>query len=164
MKSALIAVGMVMSFGVLNAGGNVSPVAPIAEPSTHCGSNDVYVENNTNLMWQDQAYTNQEDAAYKREHSHGKAGSWKHAMRYCQSLDYAGYRDWRLPTADELSHMHRHFGQLFKHYRGDDFWTSTTTVENKYYVVYPVDAYLNKRHPNQSNYIRCVRCLTEAEK
>ena len=28
--------------------------------------------------------------------------SWKEAMNYCYDLDYAGYKDWRLPTKKEL--------------------------------------------------------------
>jgi len=158
MKSAFIAVGMAMSFGLLVAGGNVSPVAPIVEPSSNCSPDEVYVEEDAQLMWQDQKYTDKEDGAYKRNRSYGKAGTWKHAMNYCKRLDYAGYTDWRLPTSDELMHVHRHFGQAFRYFRGDDFWSSTPTVENKYYAVYPADAYQFQRKPSQSNYIRCVRC------
>jgi len=158
MKSALIAVGMAMSLGLLFAGGDVSTIAPISEPETNCYSDEVYIEPDTQLMWQDQKYTDKEDGAYKRNRSYGKAGIWKHAMNYCKRLDYAGYTDWRLPTSDELLHVHRIPGQVFKYYRDGDFWSSTPTVGGKYNVVYPADAYQYQRKPSQSNYIRCVRC------
>ena len=107
MKSALIATGMAMSFGLLFAGGNVSPVAPILEPGANCYPGEVYIEEDAQLMWQDQKYTDKEDGAYERNCSHGKAGNWHHAMNYCERLDSAGYTDWRLPASDELQHIHR---------------------------------------------------------
>jgi hypothetical protein len=162
MKTRLIVLSMAMSFGLLIAGGDVSPVAPISEPVSNCSPDEVYVEEDAQLMWQDQKYTDKEDGAYKRNHSFGKAGTWKHAMNYCKRLDYAGYTDWRLPTSDELAHVHRIPGEVFRYFRGDDFWSSTPTVENKYTVVYPADGYLYNRKPSQSNYIRCVRCIAPA--
>jgi len=164
MKSVLIAVGMTMSFGLLIAGGNVSPVVSISESNSNCSPDDVYVEENTQLMWQDQKYTDKEDGAYKRNYSYGKVGGWKHAVNYCRGLDYAGYTDWRLPTSDELLHVHRIPGEVFRYFRGNDFWTSTPGDGNRYYVVYPADAYQNKRNPKQTNYIRCVRCTAGDEK
>ena len=99
MKYGWIISGVVLSCGFLMAGGAIAPVASIAEPASHCSPEEVYVEEDVPLMWQDQKYSDREDGAYKREHSYGKAGTWQHAMRYCQGLDYAGYRDWRLPTS-----------------------------------------------------------------
>jgi hypothetical protein len=166
MKTLIMTLGVFFSNLMLNAGGNenlnVSSVAEVSEPN--CKHNKVYTEKDVHLMWQDQAYTDAEDGAYKREHSLEKSGSWNHAMNYCSSLDYQGYSDWRLPTSDELQHVHHKEGQLFTYYRDGDFWTSTPTVENKYYVVSPVDAYRYKRTKNQSNYIRCVRCKSEEKK
>jgi len=158
MKSALITAGMALSFGLLFAGGDLAPVAPISEPGANCYPDEVYVETDAQLMWQDQKYTDKEDGAYKRNRSNGKAGSLSHAKNYCKRLDYAGYTDWRLPTSDELQHVHRHPGQVFKYFRGRDFWTSTPASVGKYYVVYPVDAYRYEHRTNRSNYIRCVRC------
>jgi hypothetical protein len=85
-----------------------------------------------------------------------------YAVRYCENLDYAGYDDWRLPTADELSTIHREPGQLFTYYRDGDFWTATPAEKGKYYVIYPADAYRYKRNQRRSYYIRCVRCLDDA--
>lgn len=160
MKKRVIVLGMFLVTGLLVAGGNINPnLSEIAEiPNQICKENKIYMEKDVKLMWQDQAYIDAEDGAYKRNHSVGKAGSWNHAVNYCRKLIYAGYTDWRLPTADELQHVHKKDGQVFTYYRSDDFWSSTPTTENRYYVVFPADAYIYKRYKRQSNYIRCVRC------
>ncbi len=165
MKKSIIAAWMLASAVLLMAGGNVTPkLSAVADiPAKACKTDKIYVEEDANLMWQDQAYVDAEDGAYKREHSVGKAGKWKHAENYCRRLDYAGYADWRLPTSDELQHVHRMPGQVFVYFRGRDFWTSTPASSGKYYVVYPADAYRYEHKTKRSNYIRCVRCLNEGE-
>ncbi len=157
--------GFLLAASVAMAGGNIDPnlseVADISAKS--CKTYTVYKETDTKLMWQDAPYNDAEDGAYKRNHSVGKAGNWNHAVNYCRKLNYAGYVDWRLPTADELSHVHNKRGQVFKNHRANDFWTSTPTTENKYYVIYPADASQYKRNKRESNYIRCVRCMDDAK-
>ena len=150
----------------LMAGGNVNPnLSAVADiPNKICKANKVYIEKDAMLMWQDQAYVDAEDGAYKRNYSVAKAGTWNHAMNYCRSLTYAGYSDWRLPTVDELMHVHRHEGQVFTYYRDNDFWSSTPTTDVRYYVVFPADAYQYKRYKKESNYIRCVRCMSKKER
>ena len=165
MKKLLLTTWILMSSTLLiaggNAGSNLSKVADI--PAKACKTDKIYMEENTNLMWQDQAYTDTEDGAYKRERSSGKTGKWKYAENYCRKLDYSGYADWRLPTSDELIHVHRIQGQVFTFFRGRDFWSSTPASRGKYYVVYPADAYRYEHKTKRSNYIRCVRCLDEDE-
>jgi len=148
---------------LLMAGGNVSPnlpaVANISDAS--CKTDKVFVEGDTKLMWQDQEYTDAEDGAYKREYSVGKAGKFKHAMNYCRTLNYAGYNDWKLPTSAELTYIHYKQYNPFVYHRGSDFWSSTPADSSEYYVVFTADAQPYKRSQNESNYIRCVRCLGE---
>ncbi len=165
MKKSIIATWMLISVSLLMAGGNVSPnLSAVADISAKaCKVDKVYIEEDAKLMWQDQAYVDAEDGAYKQERSIGKAGNWKHAVNYCRRLDYAGYADWRLPTSDELMHVHRIYGQVFTYFRGRDFWSSTPGVRGKYYVVYPADAYRYEHKTKRSNYIRCVRCLDEGD-
>lgn len=161
MKKLIIVIWILMSVTLLMAGGNVkanlSAVADI--PTKPCKADKVYIEKDAKLMWQDQAYVDAEDGAYKQERSVGKAGKWKYAENYCRRLDYAGYVDWRLPTSDELQNVHRKQGQVFTYFRGPDFWTSTPASKRRYYVVYPADAYRYEQKTRRSNYIRCVRCL-----
>jgi hypothetical protein len=158
MKKVLI-LSAFLSVALLNAGGNgVAPAAaPVAEILTDCSKNTVF-KDAEGLMWQDEAYTDAEDGAYKNNKASGKAGTLKHAKAYCSTLNYAGFTDWRLPTSDELMTVHRKPGQVFTNSRGFDFWTSTPSKAGKYYVVYAVDAYRYERKGTESNYIRCVRC------
>ena len=163
MKKVLISACVAMFTTLLMAGGDTSAtLAPVAKISNKvCKTNKIYVDSDTGLMWQDQAYTDAEDGAYKREHSLSKAGKHRHAMNYCRAWNYAGYTDWRLPTADELSGVHDPQFNPFAYHRDSDFWSSTPTTEDRYYGVFPADAMQYARKPSQSNYIRCVRCLDE---
>ena len=165
MKKSVIAACMSMSAILLFAGGNVTPSLPavVDIPAKAYKVDKVYIEKDAKLMWQDQVYVDAEDGAYKREHSEGKVGNQKHANNYCRRLDYAGFVDWRLPTSDELQHVHRKDGQVFSYFRGRDFWSSTPASQGKYYVVYPADAYRYEHKIKRSNYIRCVRCLDKGE-
>ncbi len=150
---------------MLMAGGDIAPkLSPIADiPDKTCKTDKIYVEEDTDLMWQDQAYIDAEDGAYKQEGSRGKVGNWKYAQNYCYRLDYAGYTDWKLPTSDELQHVHRKEGQVFAYFRGEDFWSSTPRDQGEYYAVYPADAYRYGHKMKRSNYIRCVRCIIKGE-
>ena len=165
MTKSIIAIWVLISATLLMAGGNVTPnLSAVADiPAKACKTDKIYVEEEANLMWQDQAYTDAEDGAYKREHSVGKAGNWKHAENYCHGLDYLGYVDWRLPTSNELQHVHRIPGQVFTYFRGRDFWSSTPASKGKHYVVYPADAYRYEHKIKRSNFIRCVRCFDDQE-
>ena len=163
MKKILISAGISMLTTLLMAGGDAgTTIAPIAKISSKtCKENKVYIQQEAGLMWQDQMYTDAEDGAYARGNSIGKAGKLRYAMNYCRSLNYGGYSDWRLPTAQELSGVHDPQDNPFAYYRGSDYWTSTPTTENQYYVVFTADAMQYKRNPSESNYIRCVRCIEE---
>ena len=160
MKKTVVTLWIFLSTALLMAGGDLTPALPeVQEVPKVCYPGKTYIESEAHLMWQDEKYTDAEDGAYARNHSVSKSGNWNHAVNYCRRLNYAGYSDWRLPTEDELIHVHRIPGQVFKYFRGNDFWTSTPTTGSKYYVVYPADAYPYKRYKKESNYIRCVRCL-----
>ena len=163
MKKVFVGIGILLYVTKLMAGGNIdSRLSEVADISNNiCKSDKVYTEKDVHLMWQDQLYVNAEDGAYKRNHSVKKSGSWKHAVNYCRRLTYGGYSDWRLPTSDELVHVHKKSGQVFTYFRSNDFWTSTPTTDKRYYVVFPADAHPYKRYKKESNYIRCVRYMGE---
>lgn len=162
MRNLFILMVTLLSSAVLMAGGNTgSTLSPVAGmEKSLCDTDGVYVDKIANLMWQDARYTDAEEGAYKRDRSIGKAGSRGHAMNYCSRLNYAGHSDWRMPTSNELIAVHRKQGQVFVNHSGFPFWSSTAaTLENKYEIVFPADAYPYMRNSNSSNYIRCVRCL-----
>ena len=161
MKNTVIVLCTFLATSLLIAGGDLTTsLSPVSEiPAQMCKENKIYVERDVQLMWQDQAYTEAENGAFKRHLSIGKAGSHGHAASYCSRLNYGGFADWRLPTSDELTHVHEHKGQVFTYFRDNDFWSSTQTTEGKYYVVFPADAERYARSPRQSNFVRCVRCI-----
>ena len=165
MKKFVITTWILLFGTLLIAGGNARSALPrvMDIPAQSCKADRVYIEEDVELMWQDQPYTDAEDGAYNREHSTAKAGNWKHAENYCRRLYYSGYSDWRLPTSDELQHVHRIYGQVFTYFRGRDFWSSTPASKGRYFVVYPVDAYRFSHQTRRSNYIRCVRCLRKGD-
>ena len=159
MKKAVASLGICLATVCLFAGGDLAPVAPVSAPiKASCTTSKVYLDQDSGLMWQDAPFSDAEDSAYSQNRSFGKAGTLQHAIQYCKRLNYAGFADWRLPTADELMEIHHHSGQHFVNFRDRDFWSSTVTTEGKFYAVYPADAYRYKRSKHQSNYIRCVRC------
>jgi len=162
MKKIYLFAALFLSTVLLMAGANseAPKKAEVVEiPKANCVTNTVYKDHKAALMWQDAAYTDAEDGAYKNNASIGKAGNFEHARNYCNSLIYAGYSDWRLPTSDELMAVHAEVGETFVNSRDTDFWTSTPTKAGKYFVVYPADAYRYERAKSESNYIRCVRCI-----
>ncbi len=71
MKKSIIATWMLISVSLLMAGGNVSPnLSAVADISAKvCKVDKVYIEEDAKLMWQDQAYVDAEDGAYKQERS-----------------------------------------------------------------------------------------------
>lgn len=166
MRKVLVSTAL-LSAVLLMAGGKLVPedipdlVPAIETPANDCTKNTVYKDEDSGLMWQDEAYTDAEDGAFRNNGNAGKAGSFQHAKNYCERLYYAEHTDWRLPTSDELMHLHRKPGQVFINFRGSDFWTSTPAVTGKYFVVYSADAYRYERKTGESNYVRCVRCATE---
>ena len=156
MKKLFILISMFFTTLVI-AGGDVSPVMFPVETvySNSCKKDGVYKDHC--LMWQDQSYGDIEDGAYRRNLSKRKAGHYEYAKRYCKRLKYSGYIDWRLPTSDELMSLHNKYGNPFVNFREGDFWSSTPSGRNRYYVVYTADAFRYKRDSEESNYIRCVR-------
>lgn len=165
MKKLLILASISVLSTLAIAGGNVPTKLSAVEeiPGKPCKTDKVYIEKDVALMWQDQLYTDAEDGASKQNKSIGKSGVWRHAEAYCRTLDYSGFADWRLPTSDELQHVHRKYGQVFTYFRDTDFWTSTPASKGRHYVVYPADAYIYEQKSSRTNYVRCVRCLEKGD-
>jgi hypothetical protein len=165
MKCIKFWIFFVMSVGAI-AGGDINPYYEpyINSGSENCSSgcekDGVYIDKDAGLMWQDTMYDDNSDGAYKENRSACKSGNLSFAKNYCQSSSVGGYNDWRLPTSDEMMDISKKNG-VFKDNRGADFWTSTPAEHDKYYAVYTVDGYRYARDTKQSNYIRCVRCLTK---
>lgn len=63
-----------------------------------------------------------------------KKGMWEDAVTYCKDLEYGGFKDWRLPSINELysivdlTKTNPAVGDTFKNIQfgyGDQYWTST---------------------------------------
>lgn len=90
--------------------------------------------------------------------------TWHEAQKWVGSLEYAGYKDWRLPTKDELVTFVNMAGKLsseylnskgFNNIQVDYYWSSSTyagSTDNVWYVGM-CDGYVNSIH---KDYCRCV--------
>lgn len=67
----------------------------------------------------------------------GKCMSWEEAKKYVSNLDYGGYRDWRLPTIQELESMAKYGGPNsadglneigFSDVQWDYYWSSSQST------------------------------------
>ena len=108
-------------------------------------------DTSTGLMWQQATAPNTYD--------------WYKAISYCESLSFAGYTDWRLPTIDEIKSLldtrwlptidHSYFPDTAASW----YWSSTTSAYYTPYAWYvnfsDGDVYGNDK--NGSNYVRAVR-------
>lgn len=99
------------------------PVVPVIERSA--GENresqpkieGVYLDPETGLMW--------------TLKDNGKSTSWGEANEYAKSLSLAGYKDWRLPTIDELERLFdRNSGTIRKPFDLTGTWVWSSTRED----------------------------------
>ena len=116
---------------------------------SHAGGDETVTDLCTGLMWQREMADLSGDGIvnissitpnppvliFDRTHS------WCEALRYCESLTYAGFSDWRLPNVRELESladrrgpMDPVFGQEGQKTPFPYYWSSTPSVHN------PVDA------------------------
>ena len=114
----------------------------------------VVLDNNTGLMWQQTIPT----GSYK----------WADADSYCNSLSYAGYSDWRLPTPQELLTIvdnSKYSPAIDTTYFPDTpssyFWSSSTCVYGTDYasIVDFYDGRVNSTSKTSSKYDVYVRCV-----
>lgn len=123
-------------------------------------SKEVFVGTNNKLLWQD----NIEAKKVKRNFSDAK--------NYCQGLTFAGKKDWRLPTEEELlsilSNKNKSPGTVdgIKNVANSRYWSSS---KNKYGDTLGVDlsAYWHKPeqlYTHNENHVRCVRDIAHPNK
>ena len=182
MKKKMLTVfaGLTMFSAALNAGGNIgpelSPVAPIevAPKVDVLYPQKTYTDFNSDLMWMDAPYSEGERQAYENrndtiDHSKTpirKVGSQEYGVHFCENLDYAGFQDWRLPTADELAGVYnqrKDIKQVFKYNVNGYFW-STSKRHGDGIAIYTREGFKYDFSPSKNLYIKCVRhAYTDAE-
>lgn len=90
---------------------------------------------------------------------------WTQASEYCRSLDIAGYRDWQLPTSEELQSLYRH-PESVKHRTDGVYWSGTVVDADEGTVEY-VDFKTGANFwttKNRTFNVRCVRHLEPAQR
>ena len=110
----------------------------------------VVLDTKTSLMWQDEV---------------DKALHWESAIGYCESLEYGGYSDWRLPNFNELyaladrSIYNPALSPVFQNVVSSGYWSSTTvaSVTSYAWCVYFHNGYDGWRGKTRTRYVRCVR-------
>ena len=114
-------------------------------------ANDVVVDPETGLMWQDSSTI--------------VSKSWSSAKNYCSELILKGQSDWRLPHIDELmsitdrSKYNPAIKSIFKHTKSSWYWSSTEYKDNssKAWLVSFSNGNGNYYAKSDDYYVRCVR-------
>lgn len=92
--------------------------------------------------------------------------NWTEAVNYCERLDFAGHRDWRLPNYKELTSI-LDLGEtdpavdtvFFPDTRSDFYWTSTPfayDTAHAWYVYFNL-GYVNHASMDRELFVRPVR-------
>ncbi len=113
-------------------------------------SKTVY-DSQTNLTWEDG-----KNHLYK----------WEGAIGYCESLNFGGVQDWRLPNVNEMLSIVDYHAQgaainpVFSYLVNEPYWSATTNAgknDEAWYVNFS-DGY-SRSFPKDANrrYVRCVR-------
>ena len=112
---------------------------------------NIVVDTDTDIHWQDTKLVTKK--------------SWQDAKKYCQDLVIDNYKDWELPTIDQLmtiTDKKKYKPSLkgnFKYFKSDYYWTNSEYVDDNN-LVWTVsfldggDFYNNKKN---LYYVRCVR-------
>lgn len=95
-------------------------------------------------------------AVAKSDASNGVELSWSDANNLCNSFNLAGYKDWRLPTIDELSQIY-HQKNIIGVFSAHEYWSSTRWMSRLYYVIDMSNG--KKNYTSGDRHCRCVRTL-----
>ena len=114
--------------------------------------NATVTDENTGLMWQS---------------TETRAENWQQALSYCQTLDLAGFNDWRLPSIRELSTLVNDSRTnpsidtiFFPGCRPGPYWSSTTYTQHPgfaWYVGFDDGLERNGGYKGRRYFIRAVR-------
>ena len=117
---------------------------------------DVIYDTSTSLLWQD-SYANEEFAL-----------TYKQAKEYCQDLVIEEYKDFRIPTLNELQSIidYKNYKPAiikgFKYVGNETYW-STTPYAHDYDYVWTVNFKKGARDVKAKHYDRYIRCVQKVK-
>jgi len=120
---------------------------------TYVKSENIVININKNLMWQD----NQDTLVY--------TSNWTLAKEYCKTLSLNGYTDWKLPTIKvlqeivDITKFNPAINTNFKYIQPSSYWSSSADMKykgNAWYVGFKTGATF-KDSKDYNCYVRCVR-------
>ncbi len=92
------------------------------------------------------------------------ASSWPEALEYCETLEYAGFDDWRLPDIKELvslvDYSHSGPSSTFPVMDDGEYWASTPSITNcevRWIVSFSSGAFSSGGYSNVTRSVKCVR-------
>jgi len=67
---------------------------------------EIWVDENTRLMWQNESYTKNEINKFNQNYeTYNKVGNYYYAERYCKNYTKYDLKNWRLPSSIELNNL-----------------------------------------------------------
>jgi len=125
---------------------------------------NVWVDEDTGLMWQDEEYSDEEMKNYHDEETYEKVGNWYYADEYCSELRLSNFDDWRLPTIEELEDLRDKRSNL-KSGSVDKFrnvWSSTTKGSKRYnYAFNMYDEGDNPKGYHPTSWVLIIKCVRD---
>ena len=125
---------------------------------------NVWIDEDTNLMWQDEKHSSKEWDSYQNDISFKKVGNWNYANKYCNKLQLNDFNNWRLPNIDELSEIKnkRNNFNYTKAFRG--VWSYSSKGRKKLSVGYhEYDKGEDLIYTEKKSIVNFIKCVREVE-
>ena len=84
-----------------------------------------------NLIYQNSPLTKEDRESFFQSKKGKRVLNLKDAKKYCKNLKLNKYKNWRLPTKEELEKL---MGNWIKNSRGDEFFIRKEFIENMPYI------------------------------
>ncbi len=138
-----------------------TPAKPVKVASVNLGTNrgmgskKVWMDSSTGLMWERKTKRNKNFDVI-----------WTKAEKYCSTLKIDNFRDWRLPTKNELSTLltkKKFQGKYIKENLSRNigkwgwYWSSTHVNQDEIELIYFNEGISSVYHKSVKYYVRCVR-------
>jgi len=118
-------------------------------------SSDVFIDNKTGFMWQDNSASK-----YTKK-------DWKGALAFCKALRLEGHEDWRLPTIKELETIlgtdprNMDIKKGFKNIGGSGYYWSSDEDDSNEGFAWMMNFKRGYEYINYKTYERYIRCVRD---